>query len=281
MRLIRFGEKGRERPGLWQDGRIVDLRSIFSDIPDIGEAFFRNGWLEKVAQVREPGAAMDVRIGCPVHLPGKIICLGKNYLAHAKETGLDVPKRPLLFSKTANTLNGPFDPILLPKSSLKIDWEVELAVVIGREGKRIAKEKAFDFIAGFSVFNDVSGRDAQFADGQWFRGKSFDTFAPMGPFLVTMDEFDSPKDIQRLHLTAHVNDQLMQDGNTKDMIFNIPEILSDISEDITLMPGDIIATGTPSGVGFFREPPITLKAGDVVTCSIEKIGTIENKIVSK
>jgi 2,4-diketo-3-deoxy-L-fuconate hydrolase len=222
---------------------------------------------------------MDVRIGCPIHHPGKIICLGKNYAAHAKETGLDVPKHPLLFCKTGNALNGPFDPIVLPTSSLQIDWEVELAVVIGQEGKRIEKEKAFDFIAGFTVFNDVSGRDAQFAEGQWFRGKSFDTFAPVGPFLVTMDELGGSEAIQNLRLTTHVNGELMQDGNTRDMIFNIPDIIADISEDITLMPGDIIATGTPSGVGFFRDPPIILSPGDVVTCSVEKIGAIENKVI--
>jgi 2,4-didehydro-3-deoxy-L-rhamnonate hydrolase len=279
MKLIRFGEKGNEKPGLWQDSRIVDLPSIFPNIPDIGEAFFRDGWLEKVKQVNDSGEEMDVRVGCPIHRPGKIICLGKNYAAHAKETGLDVPKRPLLFCKTSNALNGPFDPIVLPTSSLQIDWEVELAVVIGREGKRIEEEKSFDFIAGFTVFNDVSGRDAQFAEGQWFRGKSFDTFAPVGPFLVTMDELGGPESIRNLRLTTHVNGELMQDGNTKDMIFNLPDIIADISQDITLVPGDIIATGTPSGVGFFRDPPISLKVGDVITCSVENIGTIENEVI--
>ena len=279
MKLIRFGEKGKEKPGLWQDGRIVDLTQVYPDIPDIGERFFRDGWFERAQQVKAPGELMDVRMGCPVHRPGKIICLGKNYAAHAKETGLDVPVRPLLFCKTANALNGPFDPILLPTSSFQIDWEVELAVVIGREGKRITKEAALEFIAGFTVVNDVSGRDAQFADGQWFRGKSFDTFAPVGPFIVTLDEIGGPQALGQLQLTALVNDELMQDGNTRDMIFDIPHILADISEDITLMPGDIIATGTPSGVGFFRDPPITLKKGDVVTCRIERVGEISNVVM--
>lgn len=278
MRLVRFGEKGKEKPGLWRDGRIVDLTIHLPGIPDIGESFFREGWLEKARKIEDPGRSMETRLGSPISRPGKIICLGKNYAEHAKETGLDVPNRPLLFCKTVNTLNGPFDPILLPKSSTQIDWEVELAVVIGKEGKRITSETAFDYIAGFMVFNDVSGRDAQFSDGQWFRGKSFDTFAPVGPMLVTPDEL-GPQAIESLQLTTHVNGILMQDGNTRDLIFKVPEILADISEDITLLPGDIIATGTPSGVGFFRNPPILLKSGDVVSCRIEKIGTIENRVM--
>jgi 2-keto-4-pentenoate hydratase/2-oxohepta-3-ene-1,7-dioic acid hydratase in catechol pathway len=279
MNLIRFGNPGTEKPGLWRDGRIVDLTAIFPDIPDIGETFFREGWLERVEKVDAPGVIRDIRIGCPVSRPGKIICLGKNYAEHARETGLEIPARPLLFCKTGNALNGPFDPIRLPKSSMQIDWEVELAVVIGKEGKRIAKENAFSYIAGFMVFNDVSGRDAQFSDGQWFRGKSFDTFAPAGPALVTPDEIGPPDSVRCLQLTTRVNGITMQDGNTRDMIFNIPDIIADISEDITLSPGDIIATGTPSGVGFFRNPPLVLKAGDLVTCTIEKIGTIENRVL--
>ncbi len=279
MKLVRFGEKGKEKPGLWQNGRIVDLTTIFPDIPDIGETFFRAGWLKRVQRVKASGQTMAVRIGCPIHRPGKIVCLGKNYAAHAKETGLDVPQRPLLFCKTANALNGPFDPILMPESSSQIDWEVELAVIIGQEGKRIRREEAFDVIAGVTVFNDVSGRDAQFADGQWFRGKSFDTFAPMGPYLVTLDEMGGAEAFQHLRLTTHVNGRIMQDGNTKDMVFSIPDIIADVSEDITLMPGDVIATGTPSGVGFFREPPITLNRGDVVTCCIESVGEIVNQVI--
>jgi len=279
MKLIRFGEAGKEKPGLWREGRIVDLTAIYPDIPDIGEAFFREGWLEKVEKTNAPGKEMNIRIGCPISRPGKIICLGKNYAEHARETGLELPTRPLLFCKTANALTGPFDPIRLPKSSTQIDWEVELAVVIGKEGRGITKENAFTHIAGFMVFNDVSGRDAQFADGQWFRGKSFDTFAPAGPALVTPDEIGPPDSVQNLQLITRVNGITMQNGNTRDMIFNIPEIIADISEDITLAPGDIIATGTPSGVGFFRDPPLVLKAGDVVTCTIEKIGSIENRVM--
>ncbi len=279
MKLIRFGEKGSERPGLWREGRIVDLTAIFPDIPDVDERFFREGWLERVGKVTAPAERLTARIGCPVARPGKIICLGKNYAEHARETGLDLPARPLLFCKTANALNGPFDPIRMPLTSSQVDWEVELAVVMGREGKRIPKADALDYIAGVTVFNDVSARDAQFADSQWFRGKSFDTFAPMGPALVTLDEIGPPGALDDLRLTTRVNGRIMQDGSTADMIFDIPEILSDISQDITLLPGDIIATGTPSGVGFFRDPPVVLQPGDVVACTIEKIGTIENRVL--
>lgn len=277
MRLIRFGPKGRERPGLQKGGRIVDLREIFPDIPDIGEAFYRDGWVERVAGVDAPGETMEVRLGCPVHRPSKIICLGKNYAEHAKEGGFDNPERPLLFCKTPNSLNGPRDPILLPRCSGKVDWEVELAVVVGREGKRIRAEEAFDYIAGFTVMNDVSGREAQFADSQWFRGKSFDTFAPMGPAVVTPDEVG---DVGNLRLSTLVDGVEMQNGTTADMIFPIPTILENISEEITLLPGDVISTGTPSGVGIFMDPPVTLRAGNVVECRVEKIGSVINEVVA-
>jgi 2,4-diketo-3-deoxy-L-fuconate hydrolase len=277
MRLIRFGEKGKERPGLLRDGRIVDLTEIFPDIPDLGPRFFKDGWLAKVASVKAPGRAMTVRLASPVAGPSKIICLGKNYAEHAKEGGFDTPAHPLLFAKTPNTLNGPEDPIVLPVSTGKIDWEVELAVIIGREAKRVAPADAMAYIAGFAVMNDVSGREAQFRDSQWFRGKSFDTFAPLGPALVTPDEIS---DIKSLKLTTHVNGKLMQEGSSADMIFDVPAILADISEDITLFPGDIIATGTPAGVGIFREPPIVLAAGDVVECAIEGIGRLKNRVIA-
>jgi len=276
MKLVRFGEKGKEKPGLYKDGNIVDLKKIFSEIPDIGERFFRENWLEKIAGVEEPGQKIKDRIGCPIHKPSKIICLGKNYAEHAKEGGFENPDRPLIFCKTINTLNGPFDPIILPKSSGKIDWEVELAIIIGKEGKRISKARARDYIAGFTVMNDVSGREAQFSDSQWFRGKSFDGFAPAGPVMVTPDEIG---DVNNLRITATVDGKIMQDGNTRDMIFDVYTIIEDISEDITLIPGDIISTGTPAGVGIFRDPPVVLKPGNVVECYVENIGTIVNKVI--
>jgi 2,4-diketo-3-deoxy-L-fuconate hydrolase len=276
MKLVRFGDKGKEKPGLWKDGNIVDLKKIFSEIPDIGEVFFRENWLEKIAEINDPGQTLNVRIGCPIHAPSKIICLGKNYAEHAKEGGFENPEKPLIFCKTPNTLNGPFDPIILPKSSGQIDWEVELAIIIGKQGKRIRKAEAWDYIAGFTVMNDVSGREAQFSDSQWFRGKSFDGFAPAGPFIVTPDEIG---DVNNLRLTAKVDGKIMQDGNTRDMIFDVSAIIEDISEDITLVPGDIISTGTPAGVGIFRDPPVVLNPGNVVECYVENIGTIINKVV--
>lgn len=276
MKLVRFGEKGKEKPGLWKDGNIVDLKKIFPEIPDIGEVFFRENWPEKIAEINDPGQALKDRIGCPIHAPSKIICLGKNYAEHAKEGGFENPDKPLIFCKTPNALNGPFDPIIIPQSSGQIDWEVELAIIIAKEGKRISKAEALDYIAGFTVMNDVSGREAQFSDSQWFRGKSFDGFAPVGPFIVTPDEMG---DLNNLRLTAKVDGEIMQDGNTRDMIFDVSTIIEDISEDITLIPGDIISTGTPAGVGIFRDPPVVLKPGNVVECYIENIGTIVNKVI--
>ena len=276
MKLVRFGEKGKEKPGLWKDGNIVDLKKIFPEIPDIGEMFFRGNWPEKIAGINDSGQIIKDRIGCPIHAPSKIICLGKNYAEHAKEGGFDKPDKPLIFCKTPNALNGPFDPIVLPKSSGQIDWEVELVIIIGKEGKRIPKSEAWGYIAGFTIMNDVSGREAQFSDSQWFRGKSFDGFAPIGPYIVTPDEIG---DVNNLRLTAKVDGEIMQDGNTRDMIFDVCTIIEDISEDITLIPGDIISTGTPAGVGIFRDPPVVLKSGNVVECHIENIGAIVNKVI--
>ncbi|KPJ78316.1 MAG: fumarylacetoacetate hydrolase [Deltaproteobacteria bacterium SG8_13] len=278
MRLVRFGPAGSERPGLMQQGKVIDLTSVFADIPDIGEVFFRDGWLDKVRGVSAGESVPYDRLGCPVRKPGKIICLGINYREHTREAGFDQPENPLLFAKAPNALSGPTDPILLPRSCSQIDWEVELAVVIGKKGKRIPKRAAFDHIAGVTVMNDVSGRQAQFADGQWFRGKSFDTFAPMGPAIVTLDEIG---DIQNLHLTSLVDGQVMQDGSTADMIFPVAELIEFISEDITLLPGDVISTGTPSGVGIFRDPPVLLQPGNVVECRVEKIGSIVNPVVAE
>jgi 2-keto-4-pentenoate hydratase/2-oxohepta-3-ene-1,7-dioic acid hydratase in catechol pathway len=277
MRLIRFGEPGAEAPGLWQDGRIVELRRHFPEIPDVGEEFFRQGWLARIAAVSDPGEERDVRLGPPIARPSKLICLGKNYVEHAREGHFEPPAQPLLFAKAPSALNGPYDPVILPQSCGQVDWEVELALVIGREGKRIQPAQAWDFIAGYTIMNDVSGREAQFGDGQWFRGKSFDTFAPMGPALVTPDEI---ADITQLHLTATVDGKVMQSGHTGDLIFDIPYLLSYISEDITLLPGDVISTGTPAGVGIFRDPPVTLRAGNVVECRIDMLGAIVNPVAA-
>ena len=277
MRLIRFGPEGKEKPGLLKKDAVVDLRAIFSDIPDIGRDFFENGWLEKVARLDVEGVELKARLGCPVQRPSKLICLGINYTDHKDESGFEKPSQPQLFCKTPNTLCGPSDPIVLPRSSGQVDWEVELAVVIGRRGKRIAAGQAVDYVAGYCVMNDVSARQAQFSDTQWFRGKSFDTFAPLGPALVTADEIE---DVQNLALTAIVDGVTMQASNTRQMIFNVAEIIAYVSEDITLEAGDIISTGTPSGVGIFRDPPVVLKAGCVVECRIQGLGAIVNEVVA-
>jgi 2-keto-4-pentenoate hydratase/2-oxohepta-3-ene-1,7-dioic acid hydratase in catechol pathway len=276
MRLIRFGEKGIERPGLLQSDGIVDLAAHFPDIPDIGEAFFGRGWMNRLAALNLPGQRFDGRLGAPVAKPSKIICLGKNYVEHAKEGGFEAPAAPLLFAKAPSAVAGPADPIILPESSGQVDWEVELAVVIGRHSRRVAAAEAWAHVAGFTVMNDVSAREAQFGDGQWFRGKSFDTFAPLGPCLVSLDEIGIPP---LLALSTRVDGQMMQEGHTRDMIFDIAFIIEYVSRDITLLPGDIISTGTPSGVGIFRNPPLTLAAGQVVECRIEKIGALVNPIV--
>ena len=276
MKLIRMIQNGEVRPGLWRDGLIVDLKTIFPSIPDIGETFFKEGWLEKLSSVDDPGLALNVRLTSPVCRPSKIICLGKNYAEHAKEGGFDNPDKPLLFCKAPSALSGPFDPIVLPISCGKVDWEVELAVIIGKTCRRISRANAMVHIAGFTVMNDVSAREAQFGDAQWFRGKSFDTFAPLGPVLVTPDEIG---DINNLQLTTRVDGVLMQNGNTRDLIFDIPFLIEYISKDMTLMPGDIISTGTPSGVGIFRTPPMVLKPGNVVECRIDAIGSIINPVV--
>jgi 2-keto-4-pentenoate hydratase/2-oxohepta-3-ene-1,7-dioic acid hydratase in catechol pathway len=275
MRLIRFGAPGHENPGLLRDDGFVDLRAFFPEMPDIGEAFFRNGWLEKAGALEAPGERMEARIGCPLSRPSKIVCLGINYVDHGAEGGFKAPERPILFAKSPSALNGPCDPIILPADSGQVDWEVELAVVIGREGKRIAVEAAPGYVAGYTLMNDVSGREAQFADGQWFRGKSFDTFAPLGPCLVTPEEIRDPGNLE---LSSYVNGKLMQSGNTRDLVFGIPEIIAFVSQDMTLMPGDIISTGTPAGVGIFRDPPITLQPGDIVECRIEGIGSLRNPV---
>ena len=277
MKLIRFGDPGNERPGLLQADGVVDLGLYFKDIPDIGRTFFEDDWIQRVSRLKASGRELIERLGPPIPHPSKIICLGKNYVEHAREGGFDVPEAPLLFCKSPNAVNGPFDPVIMPRSSTRIDWEVELAVVIGREGKRISRADAMDYVAGYTVLNDVSARQAQFAQSQWFRGKSFDGFAPLGPALVTPDEVG---DVQNLRLTATVNGQPMQAGSTGDMMFDVAALIENISEDITLVPGDIISTGTPAGVGIFRDPPVLLADGDVVECWVERIGTIRNRFVN-
>ena len=219
----------------------------------------------------------EVRVLAPIPRPGKIICVGRNYAEHARERGSEVPKAPIFFLKSNNTICGPGDAIVIPSATQQGDYEAELAVVIGKGGKNIPEDKAYEHVAGYTCMNDVSARDLQKADGQWFRGKSCDTFAPIGPWIVTADEIPDPHSL-RISLT--LNGQTMQDSNTGNMIFRIPFLISYLSRTMTLDVGDIISTGTPEGVGAHRTPPTFLKAGDTVSVTVENIGTLTNPIAA-
>src|SRR5437764_2561518 len=213
----------------------------------------------------------------PAVIPGKILAIGRNYADHAAEGGADLPKAPLLFNKLPNSLSAHNLPIVLPRISEQVDYEAELAVVIGQTAKRVSEDAALDHIFGYSLIDDVSARDLQFGDGQWTRGKSLDTFAPLGPFITTRDEIE---DVQALQIEGVLNGQVMQSSNTSKMIFKVAYLVSYLSQGITLEPGDVIATGTPDGVGIFRKPPVLLKAGDVFEVKIEKLGTLRNPVVA-
>ena len=213
----------------------------------------------------------------PATFPAKILAIGRNYAEHASEGGADLPKAPLLFNKLPNALSAHGASIVLPRISEQVDFEAELAVVIGRKTKRVSEADALEYVFGYSLINDVSARDLQFGDGQWTRGKSLDTFAPLGPFITTRDEID---DVQSLKIEGVLNGQVMQSSNTSKMIFKVAHLVSYLSQGITLEPGDVIATGTPDGVGIFRKPPVLLKAGDVFEVKIEKLGMLRNHVVA-
>ena len=223
------------------------------------------------------GYSLDAIEFLPAVNPTKILAIGRNYADHAAEGGADLPKAPLLFNKLANSLSAHKAPIVLPRISEQIDYEAELAVVIGQTAKRVSEAAALDHIFGYSLIDDVSARDLQFGDGQWTRGKSLDTFAPLGPFITTRDEIE---DVQALKIEGVLNGQVMQSSNTSKMIFKVAYLVSYLSQGITLEPGDVIATGTPDGVGIFRKPPVLLKDGDVFEVKIEKLGTLRNPVVA-
>lgn len=214
----------------------------------------------------------------PVPRPGKIICVGLNYRDHAAESNMPIPERPVLFSKFATSVVGPGEPVVIPKTSNQVDYEAELGVVIGRRAKNVSASHAYDYVLGYTAFNDVSARDFQFADGQWQRGKSCDTFAPMGPTIVTTDEIPNP---QKLSIKLLLNGRTMQDSNTDQLIFGVPQLIEFITESITLEPGDVIATGTPSGVGFARKPPVFLRPGDSMEVVIEVIGGLGSVVAAE
>lgn len=272
MKLIRFGLPGAEKPGLQlSDGTRVDA-SAFGE--DYGEAFFATGGLRRLSEwAREAGPlppiARGVRIGAPIARPSKIVCVGLNYADHAEESGLRPPKEPVLFFKAPSAVCGPFDDVILPGD--KTDWEVELAVVIGTRASYVPEEAALDHVAGYVLHNDYSEREFQIErGGQWVKGKSCDTFAPLGPFLATSDEIADP---DNLGLWLRVNGQVMQQGSTRNFIFGTARVVSYISQFMTLVPGDVISTGTPAGVGLGLKPPRYLKPGDVVELGIDGLGT--------
>src|SRR6266516_727063 len=265
MKLIRFGNFGKEKTGIILNDEYYDTSSFGEDY---NEQFFETDGLNRLRKFIEgnknslPKVSKGTRLGSPVARPSKIICIGLNYADHAKETNAKPPKEPILFFKSTSALMGPNDDVIIPKNSKKTDWEVELALVIGKKTLYVDEAQALSNVAGYCLHNDISEREFQLErGGQWVKGKSCDTFAPLGPFMVTQDEV---ADINNLRLWLKVNGEIMQDGNTSDFIFKIPFLISYISQFMTLLPGDIISTGTPAGVGLGLKPPRFLNHGDVV-----------------
>ncbi|HKK97625.1 MAG TPA: fumarylacetoacetate hydrolase family protein [Marivita sp.] len=271
MKLLRFGPKGQEKPGLLDaDGNVRDLSAHVSDFAGDTVSIdalntLRDIDVDSLPLVSDPG-----RIGCCLASVPNFFCIGLNYAKHAEETGAEPPKEPILFSKATSSLSGPFDPVIIPRGSVKGDWEVELGVVIGRSALYVSEEDALDYVAGYCTINDVSEREFQIEKGgQWVKGKSAPTFGPTGPYLVTADEVPDP---QKLRVTLDLNGETVQDSNTDDMIFSVREIVSYMSQFMELQPGDIIATGTPSGVGMGMKPQRFLKPGDVMEIEVEGLG---------
>lgn len=280
MKLIRMGERGREMPGvLLADGRRVDA-SAFGE--DYDETFFASDGLARLQQwlardgARAPVVPEDVRLGPPIARPGKIVCIGLNFRDHAEETGATVPAEPVIFLKATSSLAGPDDDVIIPRHSTKVDWEVELAVVIGTRATYVSESDAMNHVAGFVLHNDYSERAFQLErGGQWVKGKSCDTFAPLGPFLATRDEIP---DIHRLRMWLKVNGSMKQDSTSANMIFKVPRLVGYVSEFMSLLPGDVISTGTPAGVGLGQKPPVYLKDGDVVELGIDGLGSSRQRL---
>lgn len=280
MKLIRFGEDGQEKPGLMlAEGTRMDA-SAFGE--DYNEAFFATDGLSRLREWVEihpeklHRISDTIRLGSPIARPSKIVCVGLNYRDHAAETGAKIPSEPILFFKSTSALCGPNDDLIMPRNSRKTDWEVELAVVIGRKASYVEEGKAMQYVAGYLLHNDYSEREFQLErGGQWDKGKGCDTFAPLGPFLATKDEI---ADVHNLRLWLTVNGKQYQNGNTSNLIFNIPYLVSYISQFMTLLPGDVISTGTPAGVGLGFNPPVYLKPGDQVELGIDGLGTSRQKV---
>ena len=278
MKLFRFGKPNKEKPGVFVNDKYYDASAIVSDYD---ASFFNEGGLSILSNHIQnstlPLADVE-RFGCPIKNPSKIVCIGLNYSDHAKETGATPPEEPVVFLKSTTAIIGANDDVMIPKDSIKTDWEVELAVVIGKTASYVNEEDAHQYIAGYCLHNDISERAFQLErGGTWDKGKGCDTFAPIGPLLVTPDEIT---DINQLRLWLKVNDNIMQDGNTANLIFNIPFIIAYVSKFMTLLPGDIISTGTPAGVGLGMKPPVYLKPGDVMELGIDQIGTSKQTVVA-
>ncbi len=281
MKLIRFGNPGSEKPGIQTtEGINLDCSAFGTDW---NEDFFTDNGLARLEEWLENNQAnlnpipSSARIASPIARPSKIICIGLNYRKHAEESGMPVPEVPIIFMKATSSLCGPYDPIYIPKNSVKTDWEVELAVVIGKRAKYVAKEDALDYVAGYCIHNDVSERDFQLHHGgQWVKGKSADHFAPLGPVLATKSEITNP---HQLRLWLKVNGKMLQDSNTSDLVFDIPTLIAHLSQYMTLLPGDVISTGTPSGVGMGLTPPTYLKPGDQVELGIDGLGVARQEVL--
>jgi 2-keto-4-pentenoate hydratase/2-oxohepta-3-ene-1,7-dioic acid hydratase in catechol pathway len=275
MRLIRFGEPGKEKPGVIINEKRYDVSAA---VKEYDEEFFGSGGVEKLKDYITKNhdnlvpVSDDVRLGAPLARPSKLICVGLNYVDHAKETGAAPPAEPILFFKSTSAIVGPNDDLIIPKGSKKTDWEVELAVIIGKKASYVEENEASAYIAGYCLHNDYSERAFQLErGGQWVKGKSCDTFAPLGPFIALAEDIEN---IDNLRLWLTVNGKMMQDGNTSNLIFSIPFLVHYISQFMTLLPGDVISTGTPHGVGLGMKPePIFIKPGDVVELGIDQLGT--------
>jgi 2,4-didehydro-3-deoxy-L-rhamnonate hydrolase len=283
MKLARFGAAGFERPGvILDDGTRLDASSF---VQQYDEAFFGGDGLRGLAAwVRDRGSAAprvarDARIGSPIARPSKIVCIGLNFRDHAAESAMDLPREPVLFFKASTALTGPNDPVVIPRGGTKLDWEVELAVVIGARASYVDEAQALDHVAGYALHNDYSERAFQLErGGQWVKGKSADTFAPIGPFLATRDEIPDP---QVLGMWLSVNGAMRQQGTTANMVFNVRQLVSYVSQFMTLLPGDVISTGTPAGVGLGMKPaPVFLQPGDVVELGIDGLGRSRQEVAA-
>ena len=282
MKLIRFGKQGKEKPGiLLRNDEKIDVSSFVSDYD---EKFFESGglvslkdWLNE-NESSAPRLDDSIRLGSPIARPSKIICIGLNFKDHAAESGFDAPDEPLIFGKATSAICGPYDNIIIPRGSEQTDWEVELGVVIGKKTSYVDQDQALDHVGGYVLHNDVSERAFQKdRGGQWIKGKSADTFAPMGPFMATPDEIDNISDMR---MWLNVNGENMQDGNTSNLIFSVDHVVSYLSQFMTLLPGDVISTGTPAGVGMGMNPEKYLKPGDVVELGIDGLGSSKQNVVA-